>query len=162
MEFAPLATVGVTAPSPVARITRGSPAFAGRLISPGIDPVGAAIVPSGFTAMALPAALDAVVKIAGERGPIWTDWTLETNCPWLTITVASPVLIPSGKTFHGTCTLICPGPTKNNAAGMPFMMTETFARLVDNGTESACASVAAKSLPNTDAIEPGATGTPGA
>ena len=120
------------------------------------------MVPSGFTAMALPTALDAVVKIAGERGAIWTDWTLEANCPCLTITVASPVLAPSGKTLNGTCTLTCPGPTKNNGAGMPFMVTETFARLVDKGTESACASVAAKSLPNMEAIEPGATGTPGA
>ena len=51
---------------------------------------------------------------------------------------------------------------KNNGAGMPFMVTETLAKFVDKGTESACASVAAKSPPKMEAIEPGATGTPGA
>jgi hypothetical protein len=53
---------------------------------------------------------------------------------------------------------ICPGETKNNGAEMPFMVTETFARFVDKGTVSAWASDAARLLPNSEAIEPGAKG----
>src|SRR3954454_19067601 len=55
-EFAPSAGAASTAPKPVAKMTSPPPSaiFAGRVVKPGMELAGAAMLPSAFTAIACP------------------------------------------------------------------------------------------------------------
>src|SRR5450631_1148460 len=105
---------------------------------PGIEPPGAAMLPSGLIATAmLP-----IAKIPGENGP---TCTLCGGYAWLslvTTTLAVPA-VPLESTSHGNCALICPLETNNKGAGTPLNVTLTLPSEVASGIESACARPAA-------------------
>ncbi len=84
----------------------------------------------------------------------------------VTTTLTDPAVVPCGRTFHGSCALICvrdPGPTTTNSgAGTPLKVTLTFDSDVESGIVLALAVVLANPVPKIATIDPGATACCGA
>src|SRR5215813_9307145 len=99
VDAAPFAGVESTAPRPVQRMISppGSPILAGRVFTPGIAPLGAAMLPSGLMATAMLL----IAKMPGENGPTVKLRDAEAVPPRVTTTLAVPV-VPLESTFHGS------------------------------------------------------------
>src|SRR5258708_6906537 len=95
-------------------------------------PSGPAKDPSGLIAIALPVP-DCREKIPGAEAPIATENGRELPPALVTTIWAVPESVPAGRTFQGTCKLICAGETYNSGARTPLKVTETPPRDVGRG-----------------------------
>src|SRR5689334_3409659 len=148
-DAAPLAMAGVTRPRPVPKMIIVSPTFAGRVAIPGIEPAGAARLPSGLIAIAGPTP-NCVLNIPGESPATVARNVADTAAFAVTMMSAGP-----NGTVQGTCRLICVEETNSKGAGTPPMVAETPPSESGNGIDEACTLAEASPVPKSEASPPG-------